>query len=89
MKKLTSYEKVMRELTKMKNQYDKQEATKERREVAKNERAVVKLAKMKDFSVYSDDKFDASTELNNLLYVVCLGLVGGQIPMCCPVLGGH
>ena len=29
MKKLTSYEKVMRELTKMKNQaYDKQEATK-------------------------------------------------------------
>ena len=36
MKKLTSYEKVMRELTKMKKQYDKQEANKEAREVAKN-----------------------------------------------------
>ena len=65
MKKLTSYEKVMRELTKMKNQYDKQEATKERREVAKNERAVAKLAKLRDgFALYSDDKFDASIELN-------------------------
>ena len=64
MKKLTSYEKVMRELTKMKKQYDKQEANKEAREVAKNERAANKLAKMKDFALYSDDKFDASTELN-------------------------
>ena len=64
MKKLTSYEKVMRELTKMKTQYDKQEANKEGREIAKNERAVVKLSKMKDFSLYSDDKFDASSELN-------------------------
>ena len=65
MKKLTSYEKVMRELTKMKKQYDKQEANKELREVAKNERAANKLAKMKDFALYSeDDKFDASTELN-------------------------
>ena len=55
----------MRELTKMKNQYDKQEATKERREVAKNERAVAKLAKLRDgFALYSDDKFDASIELN-------------------------
>ena len=64
MKKLTSYEKVMRELTKMKKQYDKQEANKERREAAKNERAVNKLAKMKDFALYSDDKFDATSELN-------------------------
>ena len=64
MKKLTSYEKVMRELTKMKKAYDKKEANKETREAAKNERAANKLAKMKDFSVYSDDKFDASTELN-------------------------
>ena len=65
MKKLTSYEKVMRELTKMKKQYDKQEANKELREVAKDERAANKLAKMKDFALYSeDDKFDASTELN-------------------------
>ena len=66
MKKLTSYEKVMRELTKMKKQYDKTEATKERREVAKNERAVAKLAKLRDgFSLYSDDdKFDALIELN-------------------------
>jgi len=54
----------MRELTKMKKQYDKQEANKEAREVAKNERAANKLAKMKDFALYSDDKFDASTELN-------------------------
>ena len=61
MKKLTSYEKVMKELTKMKNKYDKDEATKERREVAKNERAVAKLAKLRDgFSLYSDDdKFDS------------------------------
>ena len=54
----------MRELTKMKNQYDKQEANKGAREIAKNERAVAKLSKMKDFSLYSDDKFDASSELN-------------------------
>ena len=54
----------MRELTKMKKQYDKQEANKEAREVAKNERAANKLAKMKDFALYSDDKFDASSELN-------------------------
>lgn len=55
----------MRELTKMKKQYDKTEATKERREEAKNERAANKLAKMKDFALYSDDdKFDAATELN-------------------------
>jgi hypothetical protein len=65
MKKLTSYEKVMKELTKMKKQYDKVEATKERKEIAKNERAVAKLAKLRDgFSLYSDDKFDASSELN-------------------------
>ena len=64
MAKLTSYERVMKELTKMKKQYDKQEANKEAREVAKNERAANKLAKMKDFALYSDDKFDASTELN-------------------------
>lgn len=55
----------MKELTKMKKQYDKVEATKERREVAKNERAVAKLAKLRDgFALYSDDKFDASIELN-------------------------
>ena len=54
----------MRELTKMKTQYDKQEANKGAREIAKNERAVAKLSKMKDFSLYSDDKFDASSELN-------------------------
>tara|TARA_Y100000385_G_C12870523_1_gene541322 strand:- start:24 stop:263 length:240 start_codon:yes stop_codon:yes gene_type:complete len=64
MAKLTSYEKVMKELTKMKKKYEKDEATKERREAAKNERAANKLAKMKDFSLYSDDKFDATTELN-------------------------
>ena len=64
MAKLTSYEKVMKELTKMKKKYDKDEATKERREAAKNERAANKLAKMKDFSLYSDDKFDATSELN-------------------------
>ena len=64
MKKLTSYEKVMRELTKMKKQYDKAEANKELREAAKNERAANKLAKMKDFALYSDDKFDSVSELN-------------------------
>jgi len=64
MKKLSSYEKVMRELTKMKKQYDKVEANKELREAAKNERAANKLAKMKDFALYSDDKFDATSELN-------------------------
>lgn len=64
MAKLTSYEKVMKELTKMKKKYDKDEATKERREAAKNERAANKLAKMKDFALYSDDKFDATSELN-------------------------
>lgn len=64
MAKLTSYEKVMKELTKMKKKYEKDEATKERREAAKNERAANKLAKMKDFSLYSDDKFDATSELN-------------------------
>jgi len=64
MKKLSSYEKVMRELTKMKKQYDKAEANKELREAAKNERAANKLAKMKDFALYSDDKFDATSELN-------------------------
>ena len=64
MKKLSSYEKVMRELTKMKKQYDKAEANKELREAAKNERAASKLAKMKDFALYSDDKFDATSELN-------------------------
>ena len=64
MKKLTSYDKVMRELTKMKKAYDKQEANKERRETAKNERAAAKLAKMKDFALYSDDKFDSVSELN-------------------------
>ena len=53
MKKLTSYEKVMRELTKMKKQYDKQEANKEAREVAKNERAANKLAKMKELDIGS------------------------------------
>lgn len=63
MAKLTSYEKVMKELTKMKKQYDKEEASKERREAAKNERAANKLAKMKDFVLYSDDKFDPRTEL--------------------------
>jgi len=64
MKKLSSYEKVMRELTKMKKQYDKAEANKELREAAKNERAANKLAKMKDFALYSDDKFDSVSELN-------------------------
>jgi len=64
MKKLTSYDKVMRELTKMKKAYDKKEANKEMREVAKNERAAAKLAKMKDFALYSDDKFDSVSELN-------------------------
>jgi len=64
MAKLTSYEKVMKELTKMKKKYDKDEATKARREAAKNERAANKLAKMKDFALYSDDKFDSVSELN-------------------------
>lgn len=64
MKKLTSYDKVMRELTKMKKAYDKKEANKETREAAKNERAAAKLAKMKDFALYSDDKFDSVSELN-------------------------
>ena len=64
MKKLSSYEVIMRELTKMKKKYEKEEANKERREAAKNERAANKLAKMKDFALYSDDKFDATTELN-------------------------
>ena len=55
----------MRELTKMKKKYEKEEANKERREAAKNERAVNNLAKMKDFALYSDDdKFDALIELN-------------------------
>jgi len=65
MKKLSSYEVIMRELTKMKKKYEKEEANKERREAAKNARAVDKLAKMKDFALYSeDDKFDATSELN-------------------------
>jgi len=67
MKKLSSYEVIMRELTKMKKKYEKEEANKERREAAKNERAANKLAKMssKDFALYSeDDKFDATSELN-------------------------
>ena len=65
MKKLSSYEVTMRELTKMKKKYEKEEANKERREAAKNERAVNNLAKMKDFALYSDDdKFDALIELN-------------------------
>lgn len=59
-KRLTSYEKVMRELTKMKKQYDRQEARKSAREEAKNERAAFRLAKMEGFDVYSDDRFDAS-----------------------------
>ena len=65
MKKLSSYEVTMRELTKMKKKYEKEEANKERREAAKNERAVNNLAKIKDFALYSDDdKFDALIELN-------------------------
>lgn len=64
MAKLTSYEKVMKELTKMKKAYEKKEANKEMREAAKNARAADKLAKMKDFALYSDDKFDATSELN-------------------------
>ena len=64
MTKLSSYEVIMRELTKMKKKYEKEEANKERREAAKNERAAAKLAKMKDFALYSDDKFDATSELN-------------------------
>jgi len=50
----------MRELTKMKKQYDKQEARKAAREEAKNERAAARLAKMEGFDVYSDDRFDTS-----------------------------
>ena len=64
MKKLSSYEVIMRELTKMKKKYEKEEANKERKEAAKNERAANKLAKMKDFALYSDDKFDSVSELN-------------------------
>lgn len=64
MAKLTSYDKVMRELTKMKKAYEKKESNKEMREAAKNARAADKLAKMKDFALYSDDKFDATSELN-------------------------
>ena len=64
MTKLSSYEVIMRVLTKMKKKYEKEEANKERREAAKNERAANKLAKMKDFALYSDDKFDATSELN-------------------------
>lgn len=54
----------MKELTKMKKAYEKKEANKEMREAAKNARAADKLAKMKDFALYSDDKFDATSELN-------------------------
>jgi N-methylhydantoinase B/oxoprolinase/acetone carboxylase alpha subunit len=63
MAKLTSYEKVMKELTKMKKKYDKEESSKALKEAAKNERAANKLAKMKDFALYSDDKFDSVSEL--------------------------
>lgn len=63
MAKLTSYEMVMKELTKMKKKYDKEESSKARKEAAKNERAANKLAKMKDFALYSDDKFDSVSEL--------------------------
>jgi len=64
MAKQMSFEDIKKFLLKEKKKYDKQEANKERREAAKNERATAKLAKMKDFSLYSDDKFDAASELN-------------------------
>jgi len=64
MAKQMSFEDIKKFLLKEKKKYDKQEANKERREIARNERATAKLAKMKDFSLYSDDKFDAASELN-------------------------
>lgn len=64
MAKQMSFEDIKKFLLKEKKKYDKQEANKERREIARNERATAKLAKMKDFALYSDDKFDATSELN-------------------------
>tara|TARA_A200000159_G_C6998835_1_gene204776 strand:+ start:87 stop:326 length:240 start_codon:yes stop_codon:yes gene_type:complete len=64
MAKQMSFEDIKKFLLKEKKKYDKQEANKERREAAKNERAANKLARMKDFALYSDDKFDAASELN-------------------------
>ena len=60
MSKSMSFEQIKKFLKKEKAKYEKQEATKARREAAKNERAVAKLAKMGEFSLYSDDKFDIS-----------------------------
>ena len=58
-----TFEQIKKFLEKEKVKYEKQMASAEARENAKNERAAAKLAKMKDFSLYSDDKFDASSEL--------------------------
>ena len=58
-----TFEQNKKFLEKEKVKYEKQMASAEARENAKNERAAAKLAKMKDFSLYSDDKFDASSEL--------------------------
>lgn len=64
MAKSMSFEQVKKFLQKEKVKYDKQESNKARREEAKNERAAAKLAKMNDFALYSDDKFDPLVELD-------------------------
>lgn len=58
-----TFEQIKKFLEKEKAKYEKEMSTAEARENAKNERAAAKLAKMKDFALYSDDKFDAATEL--------------------------
>ena len=63
MAKQMSFEDIKKFLLKEKKKYDKQESFKARKEAAKNERAANKLAKMKDFALYSDDKFDSVSEL--------------------------
>ena len=69
MAKSMSFEQVKKFLQKEKVKYDKQESNKARREEAKNERAAAKLAKMNDFALYSNDKFDPLVELDlNPLY---------------------
>tara|TARA_B100001057_G_scaffold175327_1_gene175927 strand:+ start:670 stop:909 length:240 start_codon:yes stop_codon:yes gene_type:complete len=63
MSKKQSFEQIKKFLLKEKKKYDKQMLSASAKEEAKNERAAAKLAKMKDFSLYSDDKFDAASEL--------------------------
>jgi|DEB0MinimDraft_10_1074344.scaffolds.fasta_scaffold58391_2 hypothetical protein len=63
MSKSMTFEQIKKFLEKEKVKYQKEMATAEARENAKNERAAAKLAKMKDFALYSDDKFDPAIEL--------------------------